>query len=89
METKMEQPPISITFTRCEKGPDVWLTFRASTGRVASLSVAALAERLGPITGTALREWGSDQIEADTTEKIAAEDAAADRHAGSQFGMGA
>jgi hypothetical protein len=45
------------------KGKDVWLTFASPSGKSASLSVAALADARGPITGAALREWAADQIE--------------------------
>lgn len=43
---------------------DVWLTFKASDGKIASISIAALAEKHGGIVGAALRQWAADQLTA-------------------------
>ncbi|MDE2104193.1 MAG: hypothetical protein KGL39_43555 [Patescibacteria group bacterium] len=41
---------------------DVWLNFKSAGGLEASISIAALADRSGPITGRALKAWASDRI---------------------------
>jgi hypothetical protein len=41
---------------------DVWLQFRGSDGKSAAISVAAAAERTGPIIAGGLRSWASDRI---------------------------
>ncbi len=68
---------------------DVWLNFKASTGRSASISIAAYAENKGHIIGKALREWADDVIEKHYAAAIQEEDRQREIDDNSQFGVGA
>ena len=52
--------PILLAYT--VRDTDVWLNFKSAAGAEASISVAALAERSGPVVGRALRAWAGDTI---------------------------
>lgn len=68
---------------------DVWIQFQGEDGKAASISIAAMAERSGAIIGGGLRSWAHDRIDQYMAAKIAAEDAAAEKAANGQFGVGA
>ena len=75
--------------TKSENGRDVWLHFKAADGMSCGLSIAALAEKSGPLIGKALRSWASDRLEEHDAEKIAAEERMQEITDNSQFGVGA
>jgi len=68
---------------------DVWVQFWGEDGKSAAISIAAEAERMGGVIGAGLRSWASDRINEHMAEKIAEEEAAAERAANGQFGVGA
>jgi hypothetical protein len=83
---------LKLNFTKKEGETlpsDVWICFTGSDGKSASISIAAYAQKTGPVTGGALRSWASDRINDYMAAKIAAEDAAREREDNSQFGVGA
>jgi len=85
---------LSLTFTRDATNDnavptDVWVNFRGEDGKAASISIAAYVEKTGSIIGGGLRSWASDRINEHMAAKIAEEDAAEERAAHGQFGVGA
>lgn len=83
---------LRLNFT-CKTGEtvpsDVWIQFCGDDGRSAAISVAAEAERTGPVIGGGLRSWASDRIDEYMAAKIADEDAAREKADNGQFGVGA
>lgn len=68
----MERPSVLVRMAPDKKSWDVWITFEASSGKSASISVGALIERPdrpGIIAG-ALRDWASDRIEEHKAETM-------------------
>lgn len=68
---------------------DVWIQFWGDEGKSAAISIAAEAERTGPVIGGGLRSWASDRINEYMAAKIAEEDAAQAKADNGQFGVGA
>ena len=51
---------------------DAYLTFTASNGGTAAINMTALADRSGPITNAAIRQWIEDNkhnVEAEASER--------------------
>lgn len=56
---------ITLNFTRKEgeaSPSDVWIHLSGGDGKSATISTAAMAERMGGVIGAGLRSWASDRI---------------------------
>lgn len=82
---------LSLSFDRQggETIRNVWLHFKAQSGKSASISIANFADRNNGIAGAAIRDWGSDRIGEHMVEAIAEEEAREEALANGQFGVGA